>query len=79
MKYNEEQLKALVLEALEECGYHDEKWGQQGESQDREDKGYYNGKSQALLTVYGIEGFQESKEARAAYQAGVNKYNNRVE
>lgn len=77
MKYSDEQLKFMVLLAIEDTGYYDSLWGEQGGKEAREEKGYYNGYADALLSMYDVDDdFAFSEEAKNAYNAGVDKYEN---
>lgn len=74
LKYTDEQFKTIVLAALEDAGYYSELWGDQGGKEAREKKGYFKGRSDALLMIYGVEGFEKSIEGKAAYARGKNRY-----
>lgn len=79
MKYNDKELKEMVLKALYDAGYYTERWREEGGKDAREDKGYYNGVKDALLRVYTVENFNNAQEAITAYNNGVNAYNDRHE
>lgn len=76
MEFTQENLKYLILVALEDHGYYDALWGREGGKDAREQKGYYEGYAQALLDIYEVEDFYKSEEAVAAYEKGQDNYYN---
>lgn len=76
MKYTDDQLKIKVLDALTDNGYYSAKWGEEGGKDAREDKGYYQGRADTLLEIYGVDGFRKSQEAKNAYNEGQSRYYN---
>lgn len=76
MEITPENLKYMVLAAIEDNGYYDALWGHKGGKEAREEKGYYQGYADAFLTVYGVKDFHNSPEALEAYQKGKDRYYN---
>ena len=76
MRYTEEQLKRVVLAALEDAGYYHSQWVESGTNEDKEKKCYYNGRADSLVMIYGVQDFENTEEAKAAYSRGKNRYYN---
>lgn len=77
MKYTNEQLKARLLQALEDSAYYSAKWGNDGGKEAREDKGYYNGQADLMVELYAE--LITKEEANIAYQAGEDRYDSENE
>jgi hypothetical protein len=79
MKPTKKEIKDLLTGALEQYGYYDSAWEDLGDFEHRINSSYHEGQILILEKFYSIDNFSETPEGKAAFQKGVDRYNEQAD